>query len=188
MSGRGHHGAGRAIPVGAIPAQGVRGGGGESFRGAENRTSERMVRPEGGASQIRGERRVVVVIHLDLLQNDTAFALDFTRRQEWIGEHVADRVQHDGRGVVRRGGIEKRVVLGGVGVQGAAAAFDRLRDRARGAAFAGTLEEQVLQEVTPSGGGRWFMTAADTCVESDGETFNARHFGRDNDAPAVEGC
>ncbi len=117
-----------------------------SLLGAQNRTAERMVGPEGGDEDFVNEIVRRVFDHLDLFEDDAALDLEVVvgeaRRDDDVGQQ-AERGLHL---LVEDVAVERGVLLAGEGIDVAAEDVDHLGDVAR-RPRGRPLEHQVLEKV-----------------------------------------
>ena len=146
--------------------------------------ADRLVAVDGAHHQLGGTGGGGVVAATDLLLDDGALAVDLPGVEQGVLDHVGQHLD------ARPGALEGHVVpvagqfAGGVGVERAAGALDRLADLGGGGACRGALEEQVLQVVGDAVGAAVFVARADADEEGDAGALG-RGDGRGDDAQAV---
>ena len=87
-----------------------------------------------------------ILVGVDLVEDHLAFAFQFPFGKGRTERHVGEQFDGLGEVAAQHGGVQRRVLLGGVGIQFAAEVFQPAVDLV-GASPLGTLEEGVFGEV-----------------------------------------
>ena len=114
--------------------------------GAENRLAQGMILPEILREDLVDEVIRIVLIHLDLFDDDAAFARDVGGIKHRMQHQIAEDLKRDGDVLVEHLDVEADAFFGGEGVHVAADGVDLARNFFRGAVL-GAFEDHVLDEV-----------------------------------------
>ena len=118
--------------------------------GAENRASERMIRPEVGREHLVHEVVRRVLDHLDLFEDNVLLAADLLVGEGRIQQQVAQQIDGPREMLVKHLDVVAGVLLRGERIELPADRVDLLCDGLRGAR-GGPLEQHVLHEVRDAG-------------------------------------
>src|SRR2546429_9336406 len=89
----------------------------DGLRSAENRTPERMLRPEAARKNFVKELLGIVQVHFYFFEDDLAFLLHILRIEFRAKDKVRDDVKSDAQVLVKNFGIETNLFLGSEGVR-----------------------------------------------------------------------
>ena len=152
------------------------------FFGAEDRLAERMVFPEVLRENFVDEIIGIVLVHLDLFEDDAAFAGDVFGGECRMKNQVGENLKRDRNIFVQHLDVEADALLGGEGVHVAADGIDLAGDLLGGAVL-GALEDHVLDEVGDAVRLRSLVARAGLEPNTDGSRADVLHLlGDDGEA------
>ncbi len=164
----------RAVIAAVVRPHGVAGYGADGSGGAADGPAQRVGAQHGSHKVFMRYVRGVIAVHGDFLQDDVALLLHFGRIQDGTGDHVGDDV--DGHGQVRvQHAREVAGALLGRGCVGLPADLVERRGDFQGGPPLGSLEQEVLQEVSGAVLARGFIARPDAHPETDCRRALARH-------------
>ena len=115
--------------------------------GAEHGPPERMLAERRAVDELLGDRRGLVLVALDLLDDDPALLVELVGVDVGAPDEVRQQVGGVGGRLGAHGDVKRDEVMRGVGVQRAAEALGGLVDVAVMGELLSALEDEVLEEV-----------------------------------------
>jgi hypothetical protein len=170
-----------AVKVGdPLPAHGFDGG-----LAAQHVPAQRMVREHGLTEQVVDEVARLVAPHEDLLQDDLALGLHLVRPERRVPQDVRQQVERQLDALAEQPDVERRVLLGRVGVHVPTYRVHLVGDLL-GRAAGRALEEQVLEEMGGTRQPNVLVPRAGAHPEPATHRAHVRHALGHHDHPAVE--
>src|ERR1700733_7024472 len=117
------------------------------LRGPEHRTAQRVIAKRGLVDQVLGHHRGLIVGPCDLLDDDTALAVELVPVDSWPPDEVGAEVCRLERLVRAHGDVEGDEVVARVSVEDRADPLGRLVDVTVGGVLLTALEHEMLEEV-----------------------------------------
>lgn len=157
----------------------------EAFVGASDGSAEWVGGPCGAPEEVFDLLGWLFAVHGDFLADDLAFAFDVGGEEAGVAVEVEEDVGEAWEAFGGAADEEAGVVFAGVGVHGAADAFDVAVELTCGAAF-GAFEDHVFCEVGETAHGGGVVAAADAGPDAEADAFHPRHFSDAEDAAGAE--
>src|SRR5713226_9529914 len=182
IAGSGHHQMIRREPVPKARKKRITIESSDSFRSAENRTAERMLRPETASKNLMKKIFGIVQVHLDLFEDDLAFLLHVFGVEFRTEDEVGDDVKGDRQMLVKNLGVETDLLFGREGIEHAADGIHFAGNVLGGAAL-GPFKHHVLDEVGQTVFFGDFTAGAVANPHADGDGAHVGHgLGDDHEA------
>ena len=171
-----------------VAEDGIASEAGDSFGGAEDRTSDGMILPEFSGECFVDEVVGVVLVHLNFFQDDALLALKVGLREVGVKNEVGEDVEGLGGVLVQYLDVEADGLFAGEGVEITADGVDLAGDVLGGAA-GGSFEDHVLDEVGEAVFFDWLVTGAGVDPGTHGYGAHMRHgLGEDEEAIGEDGA